>query len=303
MSRLRKENAVLLTSQHRNHIGCGIRRHVGLESKARLLPGPANRCAGAEEIAFEVVGLRAVFNVSHIHDAVPLHVERDPGMNRKNRRDPQGGNPKSLREGIGQVVVVEDVQVADAQASVRAVKINFQGVAAHGDHPEDVIAIDVHVVVVSLLREIGRSSRTGIDVESNKGERTVVLPAVRADEFAPAEAHVGLEGQAQATRSRTAAADVGEPDEPVEVSNLRRVIDAAERFFERIVMDEGTERRERSDAPRNGVRVNAASQLLVAIVVAGVDQFGAQQAGAQRRAGSPPNKTAAAETFLLKTIP
>jgi len=61
------------------------------------------------------------------------------------------------------------------------------------NHPEYVAPVNMHIVVVNLLEQAGRSNRTGIDIQSNKGERTPVLLAVRTDELALAETHVGLE--------------------------------------------------------------------------------------------------------------
>ena len=72
------------------------------------------------------------------------------------------------------------------------VKVDPDGAVPDGNHPEDVVAVDVHVVVVDLC---GQSNRTGVQVKSNEDERASVLPAVRTDEFALAETHIGLERQ------------------------------------------------------------------------------------------------------------
>jgi hypothetical protein len=63
----------------------------------------------------------------------------------------------------------------------------------HRNHPEHVVPVNMHVVIVNLVCQLGRSNRTGVDVQSNKGERTSVRAAICADEFALAEAHVRLE--------------------------------------------------------------------------------------------------------------
>ena len=109
-------------------------------------------------------------------------------MNRENPRDGRsrrhgggiGGKPQPLCKGIGKVVVVEGAQVAYAEAGARAVEINFDGIVPHRNHPKHVASVNMHVVVVNLLKQAGRSNRTGIDVKSNKGERASVLLAVRA---------------------------------------------------------------------------------------------------------------------------
>jgi len=46
---------------------------------------------------------------------------------------------------------------------------------------------------MNLLEQAGRSNWTGIQIKSYKGEGASVLLAVRTDEFALAETHIGLE--------------------------------------------------------------------------------------------------------------
>ena len=82
-----------------------------------------------------------------------------------------------MRQRVGKVVVVE---------------VNLDGLVLHRDHPEHVVPVNVRVVVVNLLSEVGRSNRTGVQVKSNKGERAFMQAAVRTDEFALTEPHVGL---------------------------------------------------------------------------------------------------------------
>ena len=102
------------------------------------------------------------------------------------------GQPQALRQGIGEIMIIEDVQSLHFQACLPLVKVNLDGVVFHLDHPEHVVGVDMHVVVMNLLGEHCRSGRTGVQIKSNKGERTLVLLAVRTDELALAEAHVRL---------------------------------------------------------------------------------------------------------------
>jgi hypothetical protein len=92
-------------------------------------------------------------------------------------------------------MIIEDLQVIHVQACPPFVEVNFDRIVSHPDHPENVVRIDVHVVVVDLLGEIGLSDRTGINVQSNKGERTLMFVTVRSDEPALTEAHVRLKSQ------------------------------------------------------------------------------------------------------------
>lgn len=101
---------------------------------------------------------------------------------------------------------------------------------SHPDHPKHVVPVNVHVVVVNLVSELGRSGRTGVQVKSNEGERASMLSVVRTDEFALTETHVSLERQPHGgvfhrVCSYPAAADMRQSHEPVEVRDLRRVAD------------------------------------------------------------------------------
>ena len=94
-------------------------------------------------------------------------------------------------------MVVVDIEVTDPQRSSSFVKVDLNRIVPCSDHPEHIIAVHMHVVVVNLLSEIGRSNLTGIQVQSNKGERAYTQSAIRSDEFALAETHISPEGQAR----------------------------------------------------------------------------------------------------------
>ena len=122
-------------------------------------------------------------------------------------------------------MIVVDIEAADAKASATAIEINFDGVMVEFDHPKDVVGVYVHVVVVDLLREVGQSSGTGKHVESNKSERTFVNVAVGTNELALRESHIRAIGQGRCYAcgsicACSAAQDVSEADEAVEVGNL-----------------------------------------------------------------------------------
>ena len=48
----------------------------------------------------------------------------------------------------------------------------------------------MHVVVVNLFGEIGRSNWTGVQIESDKGQRALMHAAIRTNEFTLAKTHV-----------------------------------------------------------------------------------------------------------------
>ena len=91
-------------------------------------------------------------------------------------------------------MVVENIQATDDEVRPRIIEVNFDRAVLHRDHPKYVVTVDVHVVVVNLVSEVGRSHRTGVKVKSNKSERSLVLVAVRTDESALTETHIRLEG-------------------------------------------------------------------------------------------------------------
>jgi hypothetical protein len=66
---------------------------------------------------------------------------------------------------------------------------------------------------MDLVKKAGRSSRIGVDIESNKGERALMPVSICSHELPFAEAHVRLvgKGSSQAggsVRSHAATADV-----------------------------------------------------------------------------------------------
>jgi hypothetical protein len=59
----------------------------------------------------------------------------------------------------------------------------------YSNHPENVVHVDVHVVVVDLL---GQSDRTGVQVKSDQGKSAVMMAAIGTNELALAEASLFL---------------------------------------------------------------------------------------------------------------
>lgn len=81
--------------------------------------------------------------------------------------------------------------VAQPQGSDALVEVGFYRILRCRDDPEKAVGRSSWTVVVDLLGDIGRSGRTGVDVQSNEHERSVVLFAVLADVHALHGAHVG----------------------------------------------------------------------------------------------------------------
>jgi hypothetical protein len=284
-----EENSVLFVPQHRNQVTRRIGR-FRLEEEPGLLRGPIDGGCRGEERTHKP--LSSIVNLCRCDYPIPLHVERDSRTYGSDGRD--GGireaqitresQPKGQR--IGDVVVVKDLQASHLQASLAVVKVNFDGPVRHAHHPEDVVGINMRVEVVDLVGEYGRSSRTGIQVESNKGERPLVLMAVRTDKAALAEAHVRLVRQWRglagiSVGSGAAAPNVGETNEPIEVCYLRRIVDAGQRHggVERIVVNKDREGLERRQTSRDGIEQSTGRRLRVAVFTTGGSRLRAEEAG------------------------
>lgn len=158
--------------------------------------------------------LRAVFDLCRRHSAVPFHVEGNLRADREHPRDRRSDKPQPLGQRVGKIVIVENIEIAHQQPRMRTVEINLDRIVSHRDHPEHVVSIHMHVVIVDLLNQFGRSNRTGVQIKSNKGERALMLPAVGTDEPALAKSHVGLErqprgGARHGVRPCSAATDMG----------------------------------------------------------------------------------------------
>lgn len=80
--------------------------------------------------------------------------------------------------------------VAHLDRSHAGVEIDFDGIVRSRDYPEKTIGRDSRAVVVNLLDDIGRSYRTGVDVESDKHEGTMMVFTVFANVFALHGSHV-----------------------------------------------------------------------------------------------------------------
>ena len=116
-------------------------------------------------------------------------------MDWEDSRDGWSGNPQTIGQRIGKIVIVGDFQVMHCQSSLRLVEVDPHGVASYWDHPKDVVPVNSHIVIMNLLgyRQRVRSNWNGIEVQSNETEGTVMLHPVRTDESALTEAHVGPE--------------------------------------------------------------------------------------------------------------
>ena len=152
-----------------------------------MLGRPINR--GRRLTEYSHKSLRTVVDLCCFQRTRPFHVEGDLRADGEYRRNRWIRKTQSLGERVGKIVIVEEIHVAHSQPRTPAVEVNFDSVVSHRDHPEHVIAIDVHIVVVNL---IGQSNRTGVQVKSNKGKRSSVYAAVGTDEFTLTESHIGL---------------------------------------------------------------------------------------------------------------
>jgi hypothetical protein len=245
--------------------------------EARLVGGPRDRGSGTQERTLE--SLCSVADVCRRQRAVPDDIERYRRMDWEDRRDGRIGKAEALSKRVRDVVIVEHAHIRDVEFSVRIVKMDPDCAVPDWNHPEDIVTVDVDVVVVDLC---GQSNRTGIQVKSNEDERAAMGLAVRRDECALTETHVRLEGHACGSagilvRSRAAAANVGQSDEPVEVCDLRWVADLVEGVLgiQGVVVNKNPQGRERCNAPGNRIGTDAGGGVV--LVVAGEGQLRTQE--------------------------
>ena len=128
---------------------------------------------------------------------------------------------------------IEDVHAEHAKAGPLAVKVHLDRIVPHWDHPEYIVPVNVDVVIMDLFIDAGRSNRTGVKVQSNKGECASMLLAVGSNKLPLAEPHVRLKrktrhGSTGSVRSHPAAAYVREAHKPVEICDLRRIADVGQ---------------------------------------------------------------------------
>jgi hypothetical protein len=131
-------------------------------------------------------------------------------------------------------MVVEDWETADAEASTGAVEVHIHRFIVHADYPEQAVRVNVHVEVVNLFGNVGRSSRTSVEVKSNKSESAFNTSAIRIDKPTLAKAHVRPEGEGRCdsglgVRPSATPVNVRQTHEPIEVCNFRRIADFSER--------------------------------------------------------------------------
>jgi hypothetical protein len=223
-----EEDAVFLASQHGNQVPRRVRR-FGPKLETVLFRGPLDRGPGAQKRSLEM--LRTVVDFRGRKDAIPFHIERN---DRAHRRDPRNRGigeaqvarqPKPQSDRVGDIVIVKNVQVPRPQSGLALVEIDMDRIMVQFDHPEHVVRIDVHVVVVNLFGEASRSGRTGVEIKSNESEGALLQVTVGTDELALTKSHVGLVGQRSGNScvgvgAGPAAADVRQADETVEICDL-----------------------------------------------------------------------------------
>src|SRR5437588_11868829 len=118
-----------------------------------------------------------------------------------------------------------------AKAGPLAVKVSLDRIGPHWD-PEYIVPVNVNVVIMDLFIDAGRSNRTGVSVQSNKGECASMLLSAGTNKLALAEPHVRLKRKPVMAplRSHPAAAYVREAHKPVEICDLRRIADVGQRL-------------------------------------------------------------------------
>lgn len=223
-----EEDPVLLVTDDRISVALWI-RGLRCECETSLRTSrPINSRAGSHVLPAE--RLHLVYDLVRRNHAVPLDVERHCGRYGGDGWNIQTkpGEPLPTSEVVEQVMRIPDRHIVQPQGSDALVEIGLDGIVRGWDDPEKPVGGSSRTVVMNLLGDIGRSSRTGVDVQSDEHERSVVVFAVLADIYALHGAHVGSkrkragrvlpwEGDA---RPSAAAADHRSEDQTIEVPDL-----------------------------------------------------------------------------------
>ena len=186
-----EEHPVLLVTNNRISVALGIR---GLRYKCEAslrTSRPIDGRSGSHVVAAE--RLHLVYDLPGRNHSAPLDVERDCGWYRIDgwNIQPKPGEALPTSEVVEQVVSIHHGHIAHTQRSDALVEIGIYGIVRCWDNPEKPVGRDSRTVVVDLLGDIGRSSRTGVDVQSDEHERPVMVFAVLADILALHGAHIG----------------------------------------------------------------------------------------------------------------
>ena len=98
---------------------------------------------------------------------------------------------------------------------------------------------------MDLLGQVCRSDRTGVNVQSNKDKRTLMMLASLANVLSLHKSHVGAERERLSEAgSRASPTDLGVADDTIKVGDLGWVADLAQRYWsarQREVVDQNAE--------------------------------------------------------------
>ena len=215
-SGLPEERAVALVPNHRVQSTIRIGRfRCEREARCRIARTPFDRAIGLQEVALEIQGF--VADVLTIEDVAPLHVEGEVGGLRVTGR-------KHSRQAALQIVIVGNLR-GQVERGLTAAEMDVDGVVWHEDRPKQTIRVDVRVVIVNLTG----ANWTGKEIESDEPKCRVVMLAIHRDVLADHEPHVRLVVQRVTGVVHARSADPVQSDEPVEVGDLRRLMDVGKR--------------------------------------------------------------------------
>jgi hypothetical protein len=286
---LHEKDAVSLAANHGEEVSPGV-RVFRLEPEPVLLSGPPDGGTRFQEGTFEP--FRGIPNLRRVEEAAPLDLERHlrphglDGIDMRVRETQVARKAQSVGQGVRQVMIVEQFQSSHTEARSCAVEVNVHGIVRDWDRPEHVIRVDVRVVIMNLLGEVGRSDWTGEQVKSNKAERALVTATVGSNERALVEAHVGLKCQGlRVARFRvgpdSAATNERAAYDPAEVGDIRLLVDVGQRPTGRrgAMVDKDRERRERRDSYGNRVWPAALGPIALVVASAQRERARAQKTG------------------------
>ena len=101
-------------------------------------------------------------------------------------------------------------------------------IARSGNEPKESIRRYPRIVIMNLLRQVCRSDRTGVDVQSNEDESTLMMVAVFAHILTLHESHISAKSERLSEpRPCACPTDLSIADDAIKVGNFRWIIDLA----------------------------------------------------------------------------
>ena len=213
-----EEHAIAFVSDHRVQVSGGIGR-LREKREPRLVRRPLDRCFRLNILPSEV--LVFVRHDRPVDYPTPFDIKRDCGWHWSDRRYRWVRKALSTGQRVRKIVEIHHRHIDHMQRSAARAWADLHNVLWRGDQPKQAILCNPWIVVMNLLGQVCRSDRTGVNVQSDKDERTVMMIAIFADILALHESHVGAKRERLSKSGSCASpAYLGVANDTVKVGDL-----------------------------------------------------------------------------------